>query len=294
MTAEADILKPVPEELLQAAIHYTAAQTGFSLQLVEKDYQCSRVLAGLACQENGPLVFKGGTCLSKVFAAFYRLSEDLDFVIPISHAAVRGDRRSAVAPVKAHVGQLPELVPGLELKTPLTGYNNSTQYIAQFQYRSAVTAAHGEVKFEVGLREALLLPAVACPCHTLLANPLRRSPMFAPFPLRCMAMQEAYAEKARAALSRREPAIRDFFDLDHAVRQLALNCTDTGFVHLLAEKLDVPGNFPVDVSDARLASLRRQLDANLKPVLRQAEYEAFDLDRAFALARQLAGAVATV
>jgi predicted nucleotidyltransferase component of viral defense system len=30
------------------------------------------------------LVFKGGTCLAKVYADFYRLSEDLDFVIPMA------------------------------------------------------------------------------------------------------------------------------------------------------------------------------------------------------------------
>jgi len=36
-----------------------------------------------------------------------------------------------------------------------------------------------------------------------------------------------------------------------------------------------------DVSAARLAALRAQLDAELKPVLRAADFERFDLDRAF-------------
>jgi hypothetical protein len=38
------------------------------------------------------------------------------------------------------------------------------------------------------------------------------------FPVRCLAYVEAMAEKLRAARSRPEVAIRDFSDIDHAVR----------------------------------------------------------------------------
>jgi predicted nucleotidyltransferase component of viral defense system len=38
-------------------------------------------------------IFKGGTCLNKIDVGFYRLSEDLDFSIPVNFAATRGERR---------------------------------------------------------------------------------------------------------------------------------------------------------------------------------------------------------
>lgn len=50
--------------LLREAIGYTAAETGLSARLIEKDYFCSVALEYLA-DECGNVTFKGGTCLSK-------------------------------------------------------------------------------------------------------------------------------------------------------------------------------------------------------------------------------------
>jgi len=58
------------------AVNFTTAQTGFSPRLIEKDYFCTVLLQYLAT--SGVLVFKGGTCMAKVHAEFYRLSEDLE------------------------------------------------------------------------------------------------------------------------------------------------------------------------------------------------------------------------
>ena len=72
------------------ALNFTAAHTGFSAQLIEKDYFCTVLLQYLAT--TGVLVFKGGTCLAKVHTGFYRLSEDLDFTIPLPVDANRKQR----------------------------------------------------------------------------------------------------------------------------------------------------------------------------------------------------------
>jgi len=53
-------------------------------------------------------------------------------------------------------------------------------------------------------------------------------------------------------------------------------------VGLVRQKLAVPGNDPPDVSPARLDALRAQVETELMPVLRAADFAAFDLDRAFA------------
>jgi hypothetical protein len=54
-------------------------------------------------QRGQGLVFKGGTCLSKVHAVFFRLSEDLNFGMSVKPNAGRGDRRRVAQPVEVHL-----------------------------------------------------------------------------------------------------------------------------------------------------------------------------------------------
>ena len=73
------------------------------------------------------LVFKGGTCLAKVYAEFYRLSEDLDFYISTPATATRSQRSKQAAGIKkpCRVG-MPAA--GFQLNAPLIGANDSTHY----------------------------------------------------------------------------------------------------------------------------------------------------------------------
>lgn len=96
------------------------------------------------------------------------------------------------------------------------------------------------------------------------------------------------AEKCRAALSREEVAIRDFYDIDHAVRNRGLDVRERALLGMIAQQLAVPGNAPVDVSQSRLEQLRLQLDAQLRPVLRSQAFAQFDLDRAFDIIQTIA------
>ncbi|MGD1276285.1 MAG: nucleotidyl transferase AbiEii/AbiGii toxin family protein [Tepidisphaeraceae bacterium] len=75
--------------LFRAAVTYTAAQTAFPSRLIEKDYQCTLLLAHLVGSLSETIVFKGGTCFAKVHADLYRLSEDLDFAVPTAVNATR-------------------------------------------------------------------------------------------------------------------------------------------------------------------------------------------------------------
>lgn len=52
-------------------------------------------------------------------------------------------------------------------------------------------------------------------------------------------------------------------------------------VQLVRQKLAVPGNEAVDVSNQRLMRLAAQVEAQLKPVLREIDFNEFDLQRAF-------------
>ena len=117
--------------------------------------------------------------------------------------------------------------------------------------------------------------------RTLLLDPISGRPMVPAFPVSCISREEAMAEKLRAALSRRDVAIRDFYDIDYAVRRLGLNPSEPALIALVHQKLSVPGNDPVDVSEARLAELRQQLASQLKPVLREKDFQEFNLESVF-------------
>jgi predicted nucleotidyltransferase component of viral defense system len=275
-----------PEDL-RAAIRFTAEETGFAPRLIEKDYFCSVILEALA-EADVPLVFKGGTCLAKVHSGFFRLSEDLDFSIPTAPDSTRGDRSRAIAPVKAIVATLPKRIPGIEMLVPLEGHNASTQYNATLGYRSLLAPRTETIAIEIGLREPTLTPPERAHVHTALLHWVQGGALLETFPVRCLTYTEAMAEKLRAALSRKEVAIRDFFDIDHAVRVAGLDVSGAELVRLLRAKLAVPGTGAIDVSSARLNDLRPQLDAHLRPVLRAREFEQFDLDRAFGIVRGVA------
>ena len=107
----------------------------------------------------------------------------------------------------------------------------------------------------------------------------------------CVSRDEAMAEKLRAALSRRDVAIRDYYDVDHAVRRLGFRVHDAALLALVKQKLAVPGNEPVDVSAGRRVALQHQLGSELKPVLRDPDFAEFDLDRAFATVVEVAAAL---
>ena len=276
--------------LFREAVNYTAAETGFVTRLIEKDYFCTVLLQYLTAAGCG-LVFKGGTCLAKVHAGFYRLSEDLDFSIPTPVDASRGARSQFAAESKSAVAKIRERLPGLRVITALTGANDSTQYTAVVGYTSLLSRQEETIKIEVGLREPLLTPAIPGEARTLLRDPISGSPLAPALTVPCLSRAEAMAEKLRAALSRREAAIRDYYDIDHAVRRLDFRVLEPELVALVREKLAVAGNDPVEASPARLAALRPQLESQLKAVLRSQDFAEFDLERAFATVAKVAAAL---
>lgn len=279
-------------ELFRESVRFTAAETAFAARLIEKDYFCTVLLAYLAVAAGDDLVFKGGTCLTKVHAEMYRLSEDLDFTIPILVGAPRSERRKLIEGVKGTMAGLQSRLPSFRVVEPLKGVNNSTQYVAVIGYASLLGREKETIKIEVSLREPLLMPAVEGSARTLLLDPVTGKPLVPPVSMRCIAKTEALAEKFRAALSRREAAVRDFYDIDHAVRKGGLRPEAIDLVKQVKQKLAVPGNEPVDVSAQRLAALRKQIEPQLRPVLREQDFAEFDLDRAFKTVVEMAKAAA--
>jgi predicted nucleotidyltransferase component of viral defense system len=266
-------------DLFHEFIDYTARKTGFRRELVEKDFFCSVILDFMSTQLSTAVVFRGGTCLSKVYTDFSRLSEDLDFTIPSATVTHRGGRRRRIESVRKMCEEMMKGLPTIHEIKALRGSNESTQYSGIWGYQSIVSGETERIQLDFGLREPILLPAEDRQAGTLLLNAVTGAKLVAPFHLHVMALAEVWAEKTRAALTRLRPAIRDFFDLDHALLNQQVDFEDNGLRELVQRKLAVPGNGPVDLSAVRKAELERQIPGQLRPVLRLHDFERFSLER---------------
>ena len=89
---------------------------------------------------------------------------------------------------------------------------------------------------DTGLRELLLDEIYQGIAQTLIKNPLIGNSAIKGIKLNCLSLKEAYAEKIRAALTRREPAIRDFFDIYHGVSNKIINPFDNNLLDLVNNK----------------------------------------------------------
>ena len=275
-------------DLFRDALSFTQSETGFSGHLVEKDYYCSLLLQDLLSARVPDLAFKGGTSLAKVHGDFYRLSEDLNFGISTPADAPRRDRSKRVDVLKGYFAKLPSRVPCFRVVDLLQGYNKSAQYSGRVSYPSSITGQDESVKVKISVREPIVEPVERLPARTLLVDPFRQTPVVETIVIPVLSCREAYAEKLRAALTRRDPAVRDFYDADYAFRTKRIRRTDPKLIDLVRQKLAIPGNERIDVSDDKLENLRRQVDVQLRPVLRERDFGEFDLDRAFETVKRFA------
>lgn len=226
--------------------------------------------------------------LSKAYVAFNRMSEDLDFTLPTTPGISRGVRSKRAR----EVGALVETVAAGSLRADAKGwqsFNNSTQHRIRLWYPS-VFGGEGSIKLEVGQREEPMREIAAVPLATLLRDPLFDEEGVRPVMAASLSREEAYAEKVRAALTRNEPAPRDLFDLDYAVQEGVLDWEDVEFLRLAARK--VAAEKEMDwLSPGRLETFRRQIEGELRPVLRPDTFAAFDFDRSVATLKNLAAAL---
>lgn len=121
------------------ALGSTSTKTKFSGILIEKDYYCTLLLEYLSSKCPN-LVFKGGTCLSKVYADFYRLSEDLDFSITPAGRGNRTSRSNQMKPFEQIFSDLPKVLDCFQIGQGLRGgANESKHYGAIINYRSLLS-----------------------------------------------------------------------------------------------------------------------------------------------------------
>ena len=264
----------------------TSAQTGFPLTLLEKDYYLTILLGGMNEKLDENLIFKGGTCLNKIYFEYFRLSEDLDFTLFLSEAkSTKSKRSAAMKKVKNGITEYTENL-GLKLdESGPAGRNESRQYVFYIEYDSVITGKADHVKFEVGLRANPYLPAHKKEVKHVFKNPFTGESLFKAGNVNCMQLPEIAAEKLRAAVTRKTIAPRDFFDLDY----LILNKFDfksKEFREIAAKKFEedgFAGDLKLYYNDLRphqeLKDMVLRFEDELYPVLTKAAKERFDLDR---------------
>ena len=270
------------EKFLQA-VRLTSDISGFSEILIEKDYYCSLILKEIFQSKDCFLVFKGGTLLNKCHVGFYRLSEDLDFSISDPKKFSRKKRSELAHITKRCVS---EAVKNLSLffSKLFEGHNENRLYSGEIAYDSLVAEDKKTIKVEFGVHEKVW-EKESLMAKTLLANPITQKPVLPDFHLEGLSFKEAYSEKIRAALSREKPAIRDIFDIHYALKNRFIE-EPHGFIKIhdivpmVKYKLKIL-NGTVDLSDKRKEELLSQLQTDLRPVLRQKDFEEFDFEQAW-------------
>ena len=264
-----------------------AKKKGFLVPLLEKDYYLTLILSR-AHELTEDLVFKGGTCLNKIYYAYYRLSEDLDFSMKLPrYEATRGERRICIQPVKDRISKFVEQFDMKIVDSENPGRNESKQYVYYFSYQSALRPNEGQIKFEIGLRFNPIDAVEKKQVHHTYMHPFTGEPLFDGGKVACLSLNEIVSEKLRAAALRETIASRDFYDLDFVIRN-NFNLADREVAKLFKKKIEEDSG-DTDLAKYRvnmgrqsveIEDMRSRIKTELFDVLSPIERENFDLDKA--------------
>ncbi len=262
----------------------TSAQTSFPLRLLEKDYYLTIVLSSIN-KLSTDLIFKGGTCLSKIYYSYYRLSEDLDFTLRLPYVnATRTTRRNAVKKIKESLNPFLKVF-NMSIENLEKGdHRESTQYIYYLDYESIVLNRKESIKLEIGMRFNPVLTTVAKNVTHKFMHPFTKEPLFKTGNVNCLALKELVAEKLRAAATRKGIAGKDFYDLGFLLNK-GFDFRDKKLLEVFGKKLEEDG-FSPDMSKYKinLGRSRTEIDEmiarakdELFPVLTLTEQRLFDI-----------------
>ena len=209
---------------------------GFYAPLMEKDYYLTFILSRIF-DLSADLIFKGGTCLNKIYYSYYRLSEDLDFTMRLpDDSATRGIRRKAIQTIKDNIAAFADTL-GMRLEgMESAGRNESKQYIYYLVYDAVTLPVAQSIKLEISLRFNPLIDPESRRIQHLYKHPFTGAPLFDAGFVNCLALNEIVSEKLRAAALRKDIAPRDFYDLDFILRN-KFNLKNKQIIELFRNKL---------------------------------------------------------
>ena len=267
-----------------------SAQTRFSLLLLEKDYYLTIVLSGMD-RLSDDLIFKGGTCLNKIYYSYYRLSEDLDFIMHLpSEKLSRTDKRKIIKPIKDNILSYVNSYGMTIDDVNNAGRNESSQYIFYIDYDSVVLGNKQSIKLEIGLRFNPILPVSKQKISHKFLHPFTKEPLFDGGYVNCLSLKELVAEKMRATATRLTIAPRDFYDIRFLIKT-GFNFKDEELWQLFKRKLS-EDRFETNLSKYRvnlgrsqeeIADMSSRIEAELLDVLAPDEQKTFDINKTLRL-----------
>jgi len=259
----------INEKILREMIESQQSQN-FDIYKLEKDFYLTILL--IVISRNHPeLVFKWWTCLNKIYFDYYRLSEDLDFVL-ISDWW-RNARKTLLEQYKQNLSKLFWKI-GFDIIDQRTKYNEDTQWIFEFSYKSLFDKSPQTVRVDIRIETKLKKPTLQKDIISIYQDPISNKPFFQNHTIQVMDLDEIFAEKTRAALTRPEPAIRDFFDI-HYAKQNGFDLEN--IKELIDQKVAETGyKYTLD-NEWIFEELKNQINTELDPVLKnEIDYD-FDL-----------------
>ncbi|MEW5758505.1 MAG: nucleotidyl transferase AbiEii/AbiGii toxin family protein [Candidatus Omnitrophota bacterium] len=269
---------------LEQIIPVIAQKHKFRLEMVEKDYYLTLILNSIESHLSEKIVFKGGTLLNKIHLNYHRLSEDIDFTYYSPDSLeIRSKRSRAITPIRK---KMPGLLKLLDLKSEIPqgkGFNNSTQYVFYISYPSFITGKDENIKLEISLRQT----PIDKPVHNIVTHfykdPFTGENLIPQNKILSLSLNEAVAEKLKAAITRRDVAIRDYYDL-WFISEAKFDFNDKHFLGIFKKKLEdenYNGNYNKNfgLDQETLYLLRKQTETELIPVIRIGE--SFNLDKVF-------------
>jgi predicted nucleotidyltransferase component of viral defense system len=270
---------------LEKIIPVLAQKHNFRLEIVEKDYYLTLVLNNVESRLSDKLVLKGGTLLNKIYFGYDRLSEDLDFTyLNKEQLTSRSKRSRAITPIREKIPEFLEFLGLRSEKAEGQGFNNSTQYVFDISYPSFISGKDENIKIEVSLRQIPIDTPVRNSIKHFYQDPFTGEDLIPANKILSLSLNEAVAEKLKAAITRRDLAIRDFYDL-WRIAEANFDFRSKEFINMFKKKLkyekykgDYQRNFGLDKNAIEL--LYQQVETDLIPVIRMAEH--FDLKKVFA------------
>jgi len=186
--------------------------TWYNLKVLEKDFYLTGLLWWIG-KELPDLSFKGGTCLNKIHFPYFRLSEDLDFSLPLWDTTP-SQRKAIAHRMDERIQYLADIM-GRSLTIShheLIKKKKYTYLKYELNYQSIIQW-DDIIKIELSYTPKQYLNSVMGNIHHIYNNIVTEDPLFPNTKVQCLSIDEMIAEKVRASLTRTTPVIRDYYDL---------------------------------------------------------------------------------
>jgi predicted nucleotidyltransferase component of viral defense system len=243
--------------ITQKELHKRMIRSELRATQIEKDYVLTWLLTGIAFDEvlKNFLIFKGGTCLKKIYFEDYRFSEDLDFtVLKNSEISVKDlqERFSRIFffVCNQSLNQL-SIVGDIEMNSSWT-INFDIGYVSVL----GGSGSNKNIKVDISMDELVINQPIQKDLLQTYSDQLDCN-------LYCYPLEEVLTEKMRAVLQRTRP--RDLFDLWYLLEIHEMNIYEnySDFVEKAKYKNLDSSDFLTKVEE-KFLSFRKQWDASMQ------------------------------